>query len=402
MQWVLYATVGFCTVAILHTYLFYPWWMLRQGRALPPPTPSPLPTDWPPVAVLMAVHNEERVLDAKLATLAAQDYPGRLDLYVGDDLSTDATSGILREYQLTAPNQRLHYSRNDHRLGKPGTINRLARAASEKSTIFVLTDASVMLRTDTIRELVRPLLFDAGLGLVDSRMVHTGARAMGIGRTEEAYIHREVAIKQAEGRVLGYPIGPFGGCWALRVEAFSPVPDNYLVDDFYLCMSAYRAGWRGWSSERAVVYEGVGQHMDQEFRRKVRIGSGNWQNLAEFVDLWWPPQQNLLAFAFFSHKILRWLTPLFLLLLGLCLLLLYRAGGNYWAGLLLSIAVGTMSLTALLDGVLSRCGVHLALLRSLHYFMAMNAALLVGFARYLTGINSNVWQPSSRLPPRTD
>ena len=350
----------------------------------------------------MAVHNEQLVLAEKLASLHSQDYPGRLDLYIGDDWSTDATPEILRGFHSSATNRHVYISRNDHRLGKPGTINRLARCATTKAAILVLTDASVMLRSDTIRALVQPLLSDGGLGVVDSRMVHTGAIASGIGRTEEAYIHREVAIKQAEGRVLGYPIGPFGGCWALRAQAFTPVPDNFLVDDFYLCMSAYRAGWRGLSSERAVVYEGVGQRLDQEFRRKVRIGSGNWQNLVEFADLWWPPQQSQLALAFFSHKVLRWLTPLLLLLLAVCLLLLYWAGGNYWAGLLLSIAVGTMLLTALLDGVLGRCGIHLAPLRSLHYFLAMNAALLVGFARYLTGIHSNVWQPSSRLPPRSD
>ena len=350
----------------------------------------------------MAVHNEELLLAEKLTSLAAQDYPGRLDLYIGDDLSTDATSAIINAFRSSSSDHQLYSSRNPHRLGKPGTINRLVKLAAGSSTVFVLTDASVMLRSDTVRELVRPLVCDASLGLVDSRMVHTGAVASGIGRTEEAYIHREVAVKQAESRLFGYPIGPFGGCWALRAEAFTPVPANFLVDDFYLCMQAYRMGWRGRSSERAVVYEGVGQRLDQEFSRKVRIGSGNWQNLVEFSELWWPPLRNPLAFAIFSHKVLRWLTPLFLLLLSACLLLLYWAGGNYWAGLLLNIAVGITLLTVLLDGVLSRRGVHLAPLRSLHYFLAMNAALLVGFTRYLTGIRSNVWQPSSRLPPRAD
>ena len=402
MPWVLYVTVGICTVAILHTYLIYPWYVLRAAKWIPPPTPGQVPTDWPPVAVLMAVHNEELLLADKLKSLAVQDYPGRLDLYIGDDLSTDATPAIIHQFSTTATNRHFYSSRNAHRLGKPGTINRLARLARDSGTVFVLTDASVILRSDTLRELVRPLLTDATLGMVDSRMVHTGAVASGIGRTEEAYIHREVAVKQAESRLFGYPIGPFGGCWALRAEAFTPVPANFLVDDFYLCMQAYRMGWRGRSSERAVVYEGVGQRLDEEFRRKVRIGSGNWQNLVEFTELWWPPLQNPLAFAFFSHKVLRWLTPLFLLLLSVCLLLLYWAGGNYWAGLLLSIAVGMTLLAVLLDGVLNRRGVHLAPLRSLHYFLAMNAALLVGFARYLTGIHSNVWQPSSRLPPRAD
>ena len=286
---------------------------------------------------------------------------------------------------------------NADRLGKPATINRLARQAGTEG-VLVLTDASVMLQPNTITELIRPMLHDAGLGVVDSRMVHPDLGADGIGRSEARYIDREVALKQAEARVLGYPIGPFGGCWAVRAAAFTPVPDTFLVDDFFICMAAYRAGWRGYSSDRAVVYEAVGQHIAHEFRRKVRIGSGNWQNLVYFSELWWPPQKNALAFGFFSHKVLRWCTPLALLLLTTCLLVLWLLGGNYWAGVLLVTAVGLAVITVVLDGILRRLDLHFAPLRNLHYFLAMNAALLVGFVRYLTGIRTNVWQPSYRPP----
>ncbi|CAH1000357.1 hypothetical protein LEM8419_01510 [Neolewinella maritima] len=398
MEFLLIGTVGVCVLAVLHTYVLYPWRTTLQARQSSLPRQPELPiTDWPTVRILMAVHNEERVLGQKLATLAAQDYRGPLHLMVADDQSTDRTPQLLRTFEFTGPRRQFTHTRNTRRSGKPATINRLAGAAGAEG-IFVLTDASVLLRPDTITELVRPLVADPGLGVVDSRVVHTGMTVDGIGRSEDRYINQEVHLKQAESHDTGYFIGPFGGCWAIRAAAYTAVPDNFLVDDFFLCMSAYRAGWRGYSSDRAVVLEGVGQRLPHEFRRKVRIGSGNWQNLLRFQDLWWPPTQNALAYAFFCHKVLRWLTPLFVCLAVLCLLLLWQAGGNYWAGLLLKTAGGIALSTIVLDLVLGRLGLHVGLLRNLHYFMAMNAALLVGFVRYLTGIKTNVWQPSYRPP----
>jgi cellulose synthase/poly-beta-1,6-N-acetylglucosamine synthase-like glycosyltransferase len=231
---------------------------------------------------------------------------------------------------------------------------------------------------------------------VDATMVQTGGKAEGIGRAEATYINREVAIKRAEGRRWGAMIGPFGGCWAIRAEAFKPVPGNFLVDDFYLCMAAYEGGWQGISSVEAIVYEGVGQSIKDEFRRKVRISSGNWQNLVRFRHLWWPPFKDPLAFAFFSHKILRWWTPFFVLTGTVCVLLLLLTLGHHWATPLLALLLGLVPALAAADFALAALGIHLRVLRGLRYFLAMNAALLVGFFRYLTGIQSNVWQPTQR------
>jgi cellulose synthase/poly-beta-1,6-N-acetylglucosamine synthase-like glycosyltransferase len=341
----------------------------------------------------MAAHNEETVLEEKLAGLSTQDYPGPMVFYVGSDCSTDRTNDILKDW--AAKDERLSATFFTTRQGKPEIINQLAAAAGNDG-VFVLTDASVMLRADTISALVNPMMNDQRIGVVDATMIQTGGNAAGIGLAEATYINREVAIKRAEGRLWGAMIGPFGGCWALRANAFAPVPGNFLVDDFYLCMAAYEAGWHGVSSAEAIVYEGVGQSIEDEFRRKVRISSGNWQNLMRFRQLWWPPFQSPLAFAFFSHKVLRWWTPFFVLTGTICVLLLLLTLGNHWATPLFALLLGFVPALAAADFALASLGVHLRVLRGLRYFLAMNAALLVGFFRYLTGIKSNVWQPTQR------
>ncbi|OAV45607.1 glycosyltransferase [Lewinella sp. 4G2] len=384
-----------CVLGVLHTYVIYPFLTIR--RALPQVERDwnePIPTaDWPPVYVLMAVHNEEAVLREKMESLLTQDYRGQLNFLIGSDNSSDATNDILREYQQRE--SRLSPTLFTSRQGKPAIINQLAHQAGPEG-VYIITDASVMLRPDTITELVQPMLRDEQLAVVDTTMVQTGGTATGIGAAETEYIDREVQLKRAEGMLYGTMIGPFGGCYALRAAAFRPVPDRFLVDDFYLCMSAYELGYRGISSPTAIVEESVGQHIHEEFRRKVRISSGNWQNLIRFRSLWWFPTKSKLAWSFFSHKVLRWWTPFLLLIGALAWLGLALCTGNHWVWLSFTVLSGLVLTGALADVLLSDAGIHVSALRKLRYFLAMNVALLVGFYRYLTGISTNVWQPSNR------
>ena len=144
----------------------------------------------------------------------------------------------------------------------------------------------------------------------------------------------------------------------------------------------------------AICNEGVSHDIQEEYRRKRRISAGNFQNMRTFTQLWWPPF-SALSYAFFSHKILRWLGPFFIIgiLIGTGLLAL---SGNLLFIVLFPIIIIGMLLVIVLDQVFSYFSVHIPILRGLRYFLYMNAALLEGFFKYLKGIKSNVWQPPKR------
>lgn len=416
LLWLIVVLSGF---GILHNYLIYPMWVLRKSRRVSNDNAyfSSLTNEvaissnqhdacyfdsndnntvWPAVSVLMAVHNEEKVLEEKLRCLLNQDYPGQYNIYIGSDNSSDRTNDILQEF--AAKDDRLNIKIFTSRQGKPGIINQLTALAPPPGNdhFYLLTDASVMLADDVVTQLIKPSLKLNDLTVIDARMIHTGIQQHGISKTEDQYISGEVKLKQAEGRLWGYMMGPFGGCYALRSDVYERGPDNFLVDDFFLCMAAYEQGGKGISVAEAHCYEGVGQHLKDEFRRKVRISSGNWQNTVRFRQQWWPPVSEL-SFAFFSHKILRWLTPFLIIVIMLGLLLLSLVFGNYWATLAFSCLASLLLLPPMLDILLSQLfGIHWQPLRAIRYFLAMNLALLVGFFRFLKGIQSNVWQPSQR------
>jgi cellulose synthase/poly-beta-1,6-N-acetylglucosamine synthase-like glycosyltransferase len=387
------------TAALLHTYLIYPAWLLYAARDKHYTHPRYGPEDeWPTVTVLMAVHNEERILADKLESLLIQDYSGaHYRIFIGSDASTDGTNRILNEF--AERDSRVRVLLFPDRQGKAGVVNALARHAAINHALgprhlFLMTDASVILERDTLRKLVRHFK-DPELALVDGYQVHTGLQASGISRSEDLYINREVRIKAAESLLWRYMIGPFGGCYVLRSNYFTPIPPNRLVDDFYLCMRAFEKGGRAINDTEARCYEPVGQVIQDEFRRKARISAGNFQNLFTFKHLWWPPA-DALRFAFFSHKVLRWLGPFFLLGLLLSSGYLALVGRNLLTELLFVMVSAGLILPIPLDYLLQRWGRTWLPLRHLHYFISMNAALLTGFFRYAKGIKTSVWQPSKR------
>ena len=382
-----------CLLLVAHTYVLYPLLLgwLARGRQPNQLIFGPGAAELPAVDMLLAVHNEQAVIEQKIHSTFATTYPlDRLRLLVGSDNSTDATDALL--VRLAGQYPGLQVEAYAQRTGKPGVIERLTARAS--APVLVLTDANVFFEPDTLYHLVKHFQ-NPRIGLVGGHIRNPAPRAAGISGQEKAYLERENLIKYREGVVWGAMMGAFGGCFAVRRACYVPAPAGFLVDDFYSTLAVLRAGYAAINELDAVCHEDVSDHLPEEFRRKARISAGNFQNLKAFRGLLWPPWRGL-SFALWSHKVLRWYTPLLLLALLAATvgLVAARAGGVYdlaLAGQLLG------PLLVLLDAGLRRRGRHLRPLRFITHFYGMNAALLLGYWRYLRGVKTGVWQPTQRF-----
>ena len=136
----------------------------------------------------------------------------------------------------------------------------------------------------------------------DTNMINRGMKEKGISFQEKAYISREVRLKTMESRLWGAMMGPFGGCYAIRKEDYTQVPANFLVDDFYINMRILKKRKLAINDVHAIVFENLPDELKVEFRRKVRIGTGNFQNLRKFWRLILLQDMDLLFF----HKVARW------------------------------------------------------------------------------------------------
>jgi len=372
---------------ILHTYLFYPLILKvlsintkdntdRFGRE----------DELPLVSVIISAFNEEEVIAEKIESIFSGDYPeNRMEVLIGSDHSDDRTAQIINEYLPQHAN--LKFWDFKERRGKQNVVNDLV--AESGGSIFILTDANVMFDTSTVFNLVRHFK-NPEIGLVDSNMINKGLKVEGISYQEKAYISREVRIKNMEGRLWGTMMGPFGGCYAIRKKDYSRVPPNYLVDDFYINMKVFEKRKKAINDLDARVFEDVSNVLKDEFRRKVRIATGNWQNLRTFSPLL---LRKNIGFCFLSHKVLRWKGPFFILI-ALILNALLAVHSSFYL-LLLAFQVGLL-LLPLLDFILKKLNIHIKILRLVTHFYAMNLALFIGFFKSWKTIKSGAWDRTPR------
>jgi cellulose synthase/poly-beta-1,6-N-acetylglucosamine synthase-like glycosyltransferase len=378
---------------ILYSYLLFPEILRLLARKRPSEIQQFLPSELPSISVLIAAFNEEKVIGEKIRSVLDGNYPRELlEILVASDASTDHTNQILQQLQEKHP--ALHLTIFAERQGKPGIINQLAEKASGE--ILVITDANVILDRDTLTQLICNFK-EERTGLVDSRMVNPMVNSEGISRQESFYISREVRIKHHESLIWGSMMGPFGGCYAVRKSLYQPVPEKFLVDDFFINMCVLKQGKSCISKLEAIVYEQASSDPVEEFRRKKRISAGNFQNLA----LFWPlifKRKRGIGFCFFSHKVIRWFVPFLVMITFASSILLGTRSGFY---LCLAVVHLGVFLTPVIIQFLRKIRIQSIPLRFVSHFVLMNLALLAGFFRYLGGINNNVWQPTSRNQDET-
>ena len=344
--------------------------------------------EFPGVSILIAVYNEELVINQKLESILNSDYPkGKLEIIVGSDASNDLTEGIVRSLTIDYPV--IKFYQFPERRGKPSVINDLVSYATYP--IVILTDANVFFEKGLIGLLIRHFKNENN-GLVGANILNVGMKKDGISIQEKSYIERENIIKYREGILWGCMMGPFGGCYALRKNLFEKIPAGFLVDDFYISMVVIEKGFRCINDLEAICYEDVSDDIFIEYKRKSRISAGNFQNLKRFGHFLFKPFTPE-GFCFISHKFLRWMTPFFIIFSLMSLIILSFHSRIYFYLLTGEIV---LLIAPFLDRLAVKLGIHWRFLRFVSYFSFMNLALLKGFFHFIKGINSGIWTPTKR------
>lgn len=370
--------------------MFFPLFLLIatkfKGKAT---APSPL-NEYPEVCVIMAAYNEERVIGEKLESVFNTNYPlDKIKVMVGSDASTDNTNSIVRMKSEKFPS--IELVEFPGRTGKAGIINKLSSLAT--SEILIHTDANVLFTQHTIPELIKHFS-DPEVHQVACNIKKVSPTDAGIAFQEKSYISLENKVKQMESDLWRIVIGVEGGGYAIRRESYEPVPPRFFMDDFFITMSVLEKGKKVIFEPNAICYEDVPTLASEEFKRKVRISIGNFQNLMRYKHLLWPIHSGL-GFAFLSHKVLRWLTPFFIILCVISLgVLSFYSAQMLWALAFMGIFLSM----PLIDKALQSLGIHLKPIRFASHFVSMNVALLKGFQKFAQGVSSNVWEPTKRNP----
>jgi len=354
--------------------------------------------DLPFVTVILSAYNEEDVIEKRLLNITELDYPAeRIEVRVGTDGCSDQTAAIAR--RVAADHPRIMVCEYQKNRGKVTVLRELVEdhdaslrhGSGEKGTmhLLVFTDANTQFRADALRCLVRHFA-DPAIGGVCGKLVLSG------GQPEGAYWRWETQLKTRESH-LDSCLGANGSIYAIRPHLFwREIPFNTIVDDFVIGMKVREQGFRFVYDPDAVGEEALPETAD-EWTRRVRIGSGDYQ-AAVLCRRCLGPRFGRFAWAFWSHKILRWLTPHALIALALVCL----ASVAFLDALGKSVALASGGLVAFCVLAAVGRGVRrsqsriLTLPRLCEHFLTMQAALLVGFVRFCRGGLSGSWARTPR------
>jgi cellulose synthase/poly-beta-1,6-N-acetylglucosamine synthase-like glycosyltransferase len=382
------------TSLVFYSYVLYPILISFLAKLKHPKTDENTTLEKHKVIIWMAVYNEEKVIAKKLDSLLQTTYPlDKVAIWIGSDNSNDETAKIIHSYQVKFSN--IVFLDYKERAGKSGVLNKMRKtlfeqyAANElQTTLLIPTDANVFFKPDTIPALTQNF-YDQTIGQVGANIVNTGVSEYGISTHEKAYINRENTIKYNES-AFGVMQGAFGGCYAIRANLMPEIPVGFLMEDFFISLHVLQSRFKCIFEPKAICEEDLPDEVAEEYKRKVRISSGNFQNLKYYFSFLLTPSFN--SFCFWSHKGIRWITPFLLtsaLLSSLALIntLLFRVA--FVIQLLLLFF-------PLFDKVLKSFGIHIKIVRLIAYFYQMNLALIHGFWLYLKGVKTSAWTPTKR------
>ncbi|MDG1894481.1 MAG: glycosyltransferase [Fuerstiella sp.] len=260
---------------------------------------------WPEMTVLLTVHNEEAVIHQRITNTLSCDYPADLlKVLVASDGSTDRTSEIVRTFD----DERVSLMETSG-LGKTGTQNEALQIVS--SDIVVFTDADIVF-DDGFLQRVAERFHDPRVGAVDGRLMYSQNAADANTTSQGFYWNYEMKVRHLESQ-LGWLAVVTGASFAVRRELLQTM-DPSIGEDCIVPLDVVQQGY-------LVVHEPLAKAFDEfeegsgiTLRRRIRQTLRNWQGTWSRPALLNPLRHPWYALALWSHKLLKWLSPVFLLM----------------------------------------------------------------------------------------
>jgi glycosyltransferase involved in cell wall biosynthesis len=369
-----------CVVGATYSYFWYPALLL----ILPP---RKINRDVPAVpvrkiAIVIAARNEASKITEKLANTLALERPDvELDVMVASDASDDATDSIVLGYA----DKGVRLVRSPVRKGKEHA-QELAIATID-ADLIVFTDAGTILPKDALVHVLQAFR-DPTIGAVSS--VDRFVTADGTLQGEGAYVRYEMWLRDLETRFHSL-VGLSGSFFAAR-RSVCQHWDDRVQSDFGTALSCVQLGKRAVSDRRVIGYYRNISDTRKEYQRKLRTvtrGMGSLRIRAEVLNIF---RYGRFSLEVFSHKVMRWATPWFLLgALGTNVVLAVQ-NPFYRVLLVLQLALYLSPLAMWIAPGLRKIGIA----RIGVYFVEVNVAILHAALLTLSGRTILTWEPSKR------
>jgi cellulose synthase/poly-beta-1,6-N-acetylglucosamine synthase-like glycosyltransferase len=314
-------------------------------------------------------------------------YPAdKLFLLFITDGTTDGSEQLLQKR-----GDRITHLHQNERLGKMAAINRAMQHVQTPVVIF--SDANTVLNPDAVSLIVKHYVHENIGGVAGEKKVEiTKPSDTLIG--EGIYWQYESKMKQLDSD-FNTVVGAAGELFSMRTNLFKLQKEDTILDDFILSLKICMSGYRVIYEPLAFAIESPSISLREESKRRIRISAGAFQSLFRLAGLFNFFKFPLLSFQYISRRVFRWaLSPLALILLYITNFIIVFKGDNTFYSVF--FVLQNVAYAMAFAGWFFKSLRASIILFVPFYFVFMNASLVVGFFRYVTGVQSAVWEKSKR------
>ena len=329
----------------------------------------------PSITVLLTVHNEAAVIRTRIENILDCEYPSRLlSVVVASDGSTDDTNAIIRSFRDRGVI--LHESPG---LGKTATQNTAINAIV--SDVIVFTDADATFDSQFLNIIARKF-HDPTVGAVDGRYLYSSQPTLDVQACQGYYWNYELRLRYLESQI-GILAVVAGACFAVRRSLFLPM-DPAIGEDCIVPLDVVAQGFRVVHEPTARAWVRMDDDTDMTSRRRIRMTLRNWQGTWTRSELLNPFRSPGYAFALWSHKLLRWLSPVFLASATLASAVLLATQPSFITAVAFMPFAMLFALAAFGRFALHR-SIRIPVAGTAYSFVLANTAFLIGVWRAITG-----------------
>ena len=336
----------------------------------------------PSVSLIVTAYNEESRIRAKIENSLQLIFENvAFEIIVASDCSEDATDEIVREYA----GQSVRLVRAPERLGKEHAQQCAIKEAN--GDILVFSDVATEIPADAIQKLIA-YFNDPGIGAVSSedRFISQDGAVAGEG----AYVKYEMWLRRQESKLAGL-VGLSGSFFAVRKSLCSEW-DIHSPSDFNTALNTAKAGLRAVTAPDVLGFYQDLKDPSKEYQRKIRTVIRGMTGLSRHAEVLDFGKFGFFSFQVISHKLMRWLTPWFLLIFFLLNALIADNGVFYFLLFLGQFAFYGLAVVAhFLPNLQS-----ISIIKLVYFFVQVNIALLDATIKFLAGQRMTTWKPSAR------
>jgi lipopolysaccharide/colanic/teichoic acid biosynthesis glycosyltransferase len=392
---IMWAIIGICAFAFIYHHLLYPklltfFTRMVKRTALSEKNNNKYACEeehkLPSIGILLCAHNEAQYIQQKLFNLAALQYPSsKFEIHLLLDGCTDNTQE-LAEVAIAQLHQQhvacqLHVF--DKNRGKLTSLNHLIESQKQHYDILLFSDISAITSIDALEVIVDDFE-DEALGVVSGVYQFYNSPS----EQQQKYWKYQNDIKYKESH-LGAVIGVPGAFFAMRSELTSTLPTSTINDDFVLSMMALSNGHKSMIDPRLNIIEMDDDTQVVDQARRIRIGAGNFQQIFLLKHLCYFKSLPL-TFSFLSHKVLRGVMPLIIMLSIITLSILAGYDNNELAAILL-IALGSITILGVLKSMF-KINKKFPIIDDIYYLLSGYGAALIGIFKLMSGFYRKPWK----------